>query len=146
MLNNAPGILPPTPEIFNTEPACAFKCGQAARVSRMVPKNFSANPSAQSSSVSSRKSPRLVAPVSYTHLVQVSRTIVSQVLSDGVAMLCNDLPATESFSDTASILERRIYSVLAVPLEVFDRTLGVIYLDASNPEARFDENHLQRCV
>jgi Nif-specific regulatory protein len=75
--------------------------------------------------------------------VQVSRTIVSQVLSEGVAMLCNDLPATESFSDTASILERRIHSVLAVPLEVFDRIMGVIYLDASNPDARFDENHLQ---
>jgi Nif-specific regulatory protein len=75
--------------------------------------------------------------------VQVSRTIVSQVLSDGVAVLCNDLPAAESFSDTASIVERRIHGVLAVPLEVFDRILGVIYLDASNPDARFDENHLQ---
>src|SRR6202453_780460 len=75
--------------------------------------------------------------------VQVSRTIVSQVLSDGVAMLCNDLPATESFSGTASIVERRICSVLAVPLEVFDRVLGVIYLDSSNPDARFDEDHLQ---
>jgi len=75
--------------------------------------------------------------------VQVSRTIVSQVLSDGVAVLCNDLPATQSFSDTVSLLERRIHSVLAVPLEVFDRTLGVIYLDASNPKAHFDENHLQ---
>jgi Nif-specific regulatory protein len=75
--------------------------------------------------------------------VQVSRTIVSQVLSDGVAVLCNDLPAEVSFSDTASILERRIHSVLAVPLEVFDRILGVIYLDASNPDARFDEDHLQ---
>jgi len=75
--------------------------------------------------------------------VQVSRTIVSQVLADGVAVLCNDLPAAETFSDTASIVERRIHGVLAVPLEVFDRILGVIYLDASNPEARFDENHLQ---
>ena len=75
--------------------------------------------------------------------VQVSRTIVSQVLSDGVAILCNDLPSTETFSDTASLLERRIHSVLAVPLEVFDRTLGVIYLDATDPKAHFDEDHLQ---
>ena len=75
--------------------------------------------------------------------VQVSRTIVTQVLSDGVAVLSNDVPADDSFSDTASIIERRIRSVLAVPLEVFDRIMGVIYLDASNPEARFDENHLQ---
>jgi Nif-specific regulatory protein len=78
-----------------------------------------------------------------SHAVQVSRTIVSQVLSDGVAVLSNDLPAEESFSATASIMERRIRSVLAVPLEVFDRIMGVIYLDASNPAARFDENHLQ---
>ena len=75
--------------------------------------------------------------------VQVSRTIVSQVLADGVAILSNDVPAEQSFSDTASIVERRIRSVLAVPLEVFDHILGVIYLDASDPEARFDENHLQ---
>jgi Nif-specific regulatory protein len=75
--------------------------------------------------------------------VQVSRTIVTQVLSDGVAVLSNDLASTESFSDTASIMERRIHSVLAVPLEVFDRILGVIYLDASDPKAHFDENHLQ---
>jgi Nif-specific regulatory protein len=75
--------------------------------------------------------------------VQVSRTIVSQVLEDGVAVLSNDLASTQSFSDTASIVERRIHSVLAVPLEVFDQILGVIYLDASNPDARFDENHLQ---
>jgi Nif-specific regulatory protein len=75
--------------------------------------------------------------------VHVSRTIVSQVFSEGVAVLCNDLPAEQSFSDTASLLERRIHSVLAVPLEVFDHILGVIYLDASNPKAHFDENHLQ---
>ncbi|HTW66753.1 MAG TPA: sigma 54-interacting transcriptional regulator [Bryobacteraceae bacterium] len=75
--------------------------------------------------------------------VHVSRTIVSRVFSEGVAVLCNDLSATETFSDTASIIERRIHSVLAVPLEVFDRTLGVIYLDASDPQAHFDEDHLQ---
>ncbi|MGD0435657.1 MAG: FHA domain-containing protein, partial [Bryobacteraceae bacterium] len=69
--------------------------------------------------------------------VQVSRTIVSQVLSEGVAVLCNDLSATQAFSDTASVVSRHIRSVLAVPLEVFDRVLGVIYLDSSDPEARF---------
>src|SRR5271154_3893244 len=38
--------------------------------------------------------------------VQVSRTIVSQVLADGVAILSNDVPTDQSFSDTASIVER----------------------------------------
>jgi Nif-specific regulatory protein len=77
------------------------------------------------------------------HAVQVSRTIVSQVLAEGVAVLCNDLPATESFSSAESIVIRHIRSVLAVPLEVFDRVLGVIYLDASTPDTSFDEDHLQ---
>jgi Nif-specific regulatory protein len=75
--------------------------------------------------------------------VQVSRTIVAQVLAEGVAVLSNDLAATEAFGDTESIMIRRIRSALAVPLEVFDRVLGVIYLDASDPAARFDEDHLQ---
>jgi Nif-specific regulatory protein len=75
--------------------------------------------------------------------VQVSRTILSQVFKDGVAILCNDLPATETFAAAESITVRRIRSVLAVPLEVFDRILGVIYLDASDPDVRFDEDHLQ---
>ena len=75
--------------------------------------------------------------------VQVSRTIVSQVLQDRVAVLCNDLPAANNFSDTESIAIRQIRSVLAVPLEVFDRVMGVIYLDASDPSVRFDEDHLQ---
>ena len=77
------------------------------------------------------------------HAIQVSRTIVSQVLTEGVAVLCNDLPAAEAFASAESVMVRHIRSVLAVPLEVFDRVLGVIYLDASNPEARFDEDHLQ---
>ncbi len=77
------------------------------------------------------------------HAVQVSRTIVAQVLAEGVAVLCNDLPAAGAFAAAESVIVRHIRSVLAVPLEVFDRVLGVIYLDASNPEARFDEEHLQ---
>ncbi len=75
--------------------------------------------------------------------VHVSRTIVSQVFTEGIALLCNDLPSAETFSATDSVIAQRIRSVLAVPLEVFDRVLGVIYLDASNPDARFDEDHLQ---
>jgi Nif-specific regulatory protein len=75
--------------------------------------------------------------------VQVSRTIVSKVFQEGVALLCNDLPAAQAFSDTASVIDRHIRSVLAVPLEVFDRVMGVIYLDASDPAVRFDEDQLQ---
>jgi Nif-specific regulatory protein len=73
--------------------------------------------------------------------VHVSRSIVSRVLSDGVAVLSNDLPTSDTVDKET--MARQIRSVLAVPLEVLDRVLGVIYLDASNPQANFDEDHLQ---
>jgi len=53
------------------------------------------------------------------------------------------VPSTETFAGTESVIARQIRSVLAVPLEVFDRVMGVIYLDSTNPDARFDEDHLQ---
>jgi Nif-specific regulatory protein len=49
----------------------------------------------------------------------------------------------EAFASADSVVARQIRSVLAVPLEVFERILGVIYLDASDPAVRFDENDLQ---
>jgi len=75
--------------------------------------------------------------------VQVSRHITAQVLQEGVAVLSNDLSAADSLADTESVAIRHIRGVLAVPLEVFDNVFGVIYLDATDPEVRFDEDHLQ---
>lgn len=75
------------------------------------------------------------------HAVEISRTIISQVLSEGVAVLSNDPLFDEPCAEGSA--EGRISSVLAVPLEIFDRTLGAIYLDSCSPDAQFDENHLQ---
>ena len=75
--------------------------------------------------------------------VQVSKAIVSQVLREGVAVLCNDLSLAGNSTDTSSVTARHICGVLAVPLEVFDQVLGVIYLDTSDAKVRFDEDHLQ---
>jgi len=72
-----------------------------------------------------------------------SNTIINQVLQDEVALLSNDLASTESMSSAPSLMAARVCSVLCVPLTVFERPLGVIYLDTSNPESRFDEDHLQ---
>ena len=73
--------------------------------------------------------------------VYVNRTIVSQVLKDGVAMLCNELQT--GAPDGSESSPQNSGGVLAVPLEVFDRMLGVIYLETGASEVRFDENHLQ---
>jgi Nif-specific regulatory protein len=75
--------------------------------------------------------------------VQVSRTVVQEVLRDGVAILSNDVLESDDLGAAESLIVSKVRSLLAVPLVVFERILGVIYLDTSNPTIRFDENHLQ---
>jgi Nif-specific regulatory protein len=75
--------------------------------------------------------------------IKVSKTITNQVLREAVALLSNDLFENENIAGTPSLVASRVCSVLCVPLVVFDKPLGVIYLDTSDPSARFDEAHLQ---
>jgi Nif-specific regulatory protein len=72
-----------------------------------------------------------------------SQTIINQVMQDGVALLSNDLLTADAFSNTPSLLSARVCSVLCVPLIIFEKPLGVIYLDTSDRGARFDQDHLQ---
>ncbi len=75
--------------------------------------------------------------------IQVSQTILNQVIEENVAVLCNDVPSDETFREAESLLAPQVRSVLAVPLEVQDKLLGVLYLDASSQVARFDSELLQ---
>ena len=75
--------------------------------------------------------------------IRVSRTITNQVLREGVALLSNDLFENADLGQRPSLVAARVCSVLCVPLILFDKTIGVIYLDTSDPTARFDEGHLQ---
>ena len=75
--------------------------------------------------------------------IQPSRTITSQVLREGIALLSNDLFQNDGLADRPSLIEANVCSVLCVPLVVVDKSLGVIYLDTSNRSSRFDENDLQ---
>jgi len=74
--------------------------------------------------------------------VNVSRTIVQQVLRDGVALLANDA-AAESKLVTDSLIAARTHSVLCVPLVLFERKLGVVYLDSTQARDQFNRDHLQ---
>ena len=74
--------------------------------------------------------------------VNVSRTIVQQVLRDGVALLANDA-ASENRLATDSLIAARTHSVLCVPLVLFDRARGVVYLDSTQPRDQFNRDHLQ---
>jgi transcriptional regulator with GAF, ATPase, and Fis domain len=75
--------------------------------------------------------------------VQVSNTILMQVLNTAVAVMSNDVQESGSYGKVESLLASRVTSLLCVPLIFFDTVIGAIYLDTTNPVARFDENHLQ---
>src|ERR1700752_1019695 len=74
--------------------------------------------------------------------VKGSRTIVQQVLRDGVAVLGNDAAAEEKLA-TESLIAARTHSVMCVPLIMFDRKLGVLYLDTTLRRDKFNREHLQ---
>jgi Nif-specific regulatory protein len=74
--------------------------------------------------------------------VKVSRTIVQQVLRDGVALLAND-GAAKSTHASESLALTRAHSVMCVPLLIFDRKLGVLYLDTTKARDQFNRDHLQ---
>ena len=72
--------------------------------------------------------------------VNVSRTIVQQVLRDGVALLANE--GTNSERATESLISTKAHSVMCVPLIMIDRTLGVLYLDTTLQRDQFNRDHL----
>ena len=75
--------------------------------------------------------------------IHASQTILNRVLEENLAVLSDDVQSDDSYREAESLLERRVHSVLAVPLEVHDTVLGAMYLDASSPGVRFDADLLQ---
>ncbi|PYV37603.1 MAG: sigma-54-dependent Fis family transcriptional regulator [Acidobacteria bacterium] len=75
--------------------------------------------------------------------VRVSRTAVDRVLRERISILSNDVRKSEAFSAAESLIAFQVTSLLAVPLMLFGKVLGVIYLDTSDPMVRFNEDHLQ---
>jgi transcriptional regulator with GAF, ATPase, and Fis domain len=74
--------------------------------------------------------------------MRTSKTITNQVLREEVALLSNDIFENENIG-APSLVESRVCSLLCAPLVAFEKPFGVIYLDTSDPTARFDEGHLR---
>src|SRR5215470_10803378 len=75
--------------------------------------------------------------------VRVSRTITRKVLAQGVAILGSDIPGSIGLGGVQSLIASQVRSLLCVPLTVFQRSVGCIYLDTVNVTDRFNEDHLQ---
>lgn len=76
-------------------------------------------------------------------LVKVSRTIVRQVMKENVALLGVDVATSGVLREVESLAASEVRSLLCVPLSVFERMIGCIYLDSTNAANRFHEDHLQ---
>src|SRR6202043_3742351 len=76
-------------------------------------------------------------------LVKVSRTVARQVLEQGIAMLGSDVPSSNELREVESLAASQVRSLLCVPLTVFQRVIGCIYLDSDSLSNRLNEEHLQ---
>lgn len=75
--------------------------------------------------------------------VRVSRTIAQRVLEQGVAILGSDVPSSSGLGGVESLIASQVRSLLCVPLTIFQRAIGCIYLDTISIANRFSEDHLQ---
>ena len=76
-------------------------------------------------------------------LVRVSRTIARQVMKDNVAILGVDVTSNGALREVESLVASEVRSLICVPLSVFERMIGCIYLDSTTTASRFQEDHLQ---
>ncbi len=81
-------------------------------------------------------------PPGRAQLVRVSRTIASRVLEQGIAILGSDVPSGD-LRQIESLAASQVRSLVCVPLTVFQRVIGCIYLDSADPAGRLQEEHLQ---
>src|SRR2546425_351618 len=75
--------------------------------------------------------------------VVVSRSVIQKVLETRAAFLGNHLSNGEAAEAQESLKRRQVESVLSVPLLLFDKLTGAIYLETKEPGVQFDEGHLQ---
>jgi transcriptional regulator with GAF, ATPase, and Fis domain len=75
--------------------------------------------------------------------IHASQTILKRVVKENLTVFSSDVQSDEDYRAAESLLERRVSSVLAVPLEAQEKILGVLYLEASSAGARFDSDLLQ---
>jgi len=75
--------------------------------------------------------------------VRVSRTIVQQVMKQGVALLLNDVQHQSEYGGVKSLVASQVRSLLCVPLNVMDRVTGCVYISTRKADVPFTEDHLQ---
>jgi serine phosphatase RsbU (regulator of sigma subunit) len=74
--------------------------------------------------------------------IRVSRNVLDEVVMRGKSVLTSDAQHDPRFASGTMVLQG-VRSVLAVPLGVSDKVVGIIYADSPIAEGRFTEDHLK---
>lgn len=72
----------------------------------------------------------------------VSASVSGRVLQGRESLLIQDMQREESLRLQASIIEQRVRSLLAVPLQTRDRVIGLLYLDSAGQAREFTREDL----
>jgi adenylate cyclase len=75
--------------------------------------------------------------------MRASRTIITKVIQDKVAVLTTDAMDDSRFSFSESIVSKKIHSAMCVPLWDRDRIIGIIQLTSTRPENQYTQNDLE---
>jgi serine phosphatase RsbU (regulator of sigma subunit) len=74
---------------------------------------------------------------------QISRGLVERVARDGRPILTHDAQTDTRLSAQTSVLNLRLRSILCVPLQLKDKTLGVVYVDNRLQAGLFKQEDLE---
>jgi Nif-specific regulatory protein len=75
--------------------------------------------------------------------IKVSSKVTRWVLEHRESILITNQVEADNFGSSDSLVADQPASVMCVPLVMLDRSLGVIYLDTTQLDSSFDQDHLQ---
>jgi Nif-specific regulatory protein len=75
--------------------------------------------------------------------VHISRTVVRNVLTQGGALLSNNVSETDLVNQAKSLVAAQTRSLLCVPVMLQKKAIGVIYLETTESGVSFSEDHLK---
>ncbi len=85
---------------------------------------------------------RLVARAHKGEGFRISTTVRDRVLHEKKSILVRDTGLDDAFKGRISIVEQKVHTMMAVPLQTSDRIVGLIYVDSSFVLREFNEDDL----
>jgi len=140
----------PLAELFQVIMDLSIEAVNAGRGVLMTVEGSAAGPARPSKSTSSSTDLGTVAPERVELRVRAARgegfkistTVRDRVIKKKESLLVRDAQLDQSLKGQMSIVEQKVRSMIAVPLQTNDRVIGLIYLDSPNLVREFSREDL----